>query len=242
MNSHHPAEIGTAFFPEPDVVPNGTPRQGSDGRDTRRLHGLPRRRRPAMLALAIAMVGAGVLASAAVYQRIDRQISVITLTRSIPAGSVISSADLSTTDITVGAGIDVIPAKQIDQVTGEIAAVTLRPSTLLAASDLTTTRLPAPGQDLIAAPTKPYALPTSGLGPGDHILIIATPGQQGQPGAATGAPPLNAPVPGVVESVTNVPDEDGFDVVDLLVADRNAPAAASQISTGQFALIVTRRG
>jgi hypothetical protein len=144
--------------------------------------------------------------------------------------------------VTVGSGIEVIPATQISRVSGEIAAVTLRPSTLLAASELTTMRPPASGQELIAAPTKPYALPASGLDPGDHVLVVATPGQQGQPGASTGAPPLSAPVPGVVEAVTSTPDQDGFDVVDLLVADGSATAVASQISTGQFALVVTKRG
>jgi hypothetical protein len=42
--------------------------------------------------------------------------------------------------------------------------------------------------------------------------------------------------------MTSVPDAEGFDVVDLLVSDADAVAVASQVSTGQFALIVTRRG
>jgi hypothetical protein len=42
--------------------------------------------------------------------------------------------------------------------------------------------------------------------------------------------------------VNNVPDQDGFDVVDLLVTDGTAAAVASQVSTGQFELIVTKRG
>jgi len=42
--------------------------------------------------------------------------------------------------------------------------------------------------------------------------------------------------------VTTVPDSEGFDVVDLLVSDVDAVAVASQVSTGQFAIVVTRRG
>lgn len=242
MSNNYPTGIGSRFFPEPDVVPNGTTRHGGKGRDTGLLHGLPRRRRPAMLALAVAMAGAGVLVSAAIYQRTDQRVSVITVTRSVAVGAVITYADLATTEITVGSGIQTIPARQIHQVAGEIAAVSLRPWTLLAPSDLTTMQPPPSGQELIAAPVKPYALPVTGLGPGDHVLIVATPGVQGQVGSSNGPPLLSAPVAGVIEAVANGPDEAGFDVVDLLVADGNAPAAASLISTGQFALIVTKRG
>lgn len=195
-----------------------------------------------MIALAVAMTGAGVVVSAAVYQRADRQVAVIMVTEPVPVGARITPADLTTTSITTGSGIKVIPASQVGQVSGEIAAVALRPSTLLAPSDLTTVQSPVSGQELIAAPMKYYALPVSGLQPGDRVLIVATPGQQGQAGSSAAVPSLTTPVPGVVEAVSNMPDSDGFDVVDLLVADRSAAAVASQVSTDQFALIVTKRG
>ena len=49
-------------------------------------------------------------------------------------------------------------------------------------------------------------------------------------------------VPAIVEAISNVPDQDGFVVVDLLVQDASAALVASEVSTGQFALIVTKRG
>jgi hypothetical protein len=195
-----------------------------------------------MIALAVAMAGAGVVVFAAVYQRADHQVPVVMVTRSVPAGSVIISADLASTTVNVGRGVQVIPAAQIGQVSGQIAAVALRPATLLAPSDLTASQPPAPGQELVAAPAKPYTLPVSGLVPGDHVLIVATTGQQGQGGSSVSSQSLGGPVPAVVEAVNIVPDQDGFDVVDLLVSDTNAVAVASQVSTGQFALIVTKRG
>ncbi len=241
MSSQHPAGIGTAYFPEPDIFPNGAGHRAK-GQDMASLRGLPRRRRPAMIALAVAMAAAGVVMSAAVYQRADRQVAVVMVTRPVAVGAVIAAADLAPADVTVGAGIKVVPAAQIGQVSGEVAAVTLRPSTLLAPSELTTLQPPAPGLELVAAAAKPYALPASGLMPGDHLLVAATPGQQGQAGASAGAPSLSAPVPAVVEAVTSVPDQDGFVVVDLLVSDASAASVASQVSTGQFALIITKRG
>ena len=237
-----PPVLGTAFFPEPDVSGNGTGLASAAGTVPVRLRGLPRRRRPAMVALAVAMVGAGVLVSAAVYQRASHQVSVVTVTQPVPAGAAISPGDLGTVRVTVGSGIRVIPASQLGQVAGEIAAVALRPATLLAPSELTSAQPPAPGQELVPASLKPSELPVSGLFPGDHVLIIPTPGDQGQTGAAGGPPSLTAPVPGLVEAVNDVPDAAGVDVVDLLVSEGNGVAVADQVSTGQFALIVTKRG
>jgi hypothetical protein len=240
--SSKPPVVGTAFFPEPDLAVNGTGLASAAGPVPTRLRGLPRRRRPAVVALAVAMVGAGVLVSAAVYQQADHQVSVVTVTQPVPAGAAISASDLGTTRVTVGRGIRVVPASQLGQVAGEIAAVALRPATLLAPSQLTSAQPPAPGQELVPASLKPSELPASGLFPGDHVLIIATPGDQGQAGSSAGSPSLTAPVPGLVEAVNDVPDATGLDVVDLLVSAGNGPAVAEQVSTGQFALIVTKRG
>lgn len=180
MNSQPPA-VGTAYFPEPDIAANVASAGSATGRPTTgRLRGLPRRRRPAVLALAAAMVGTGVLVSVAAYQRADHQVPVVTMTRPVPAGVPITAADLGTAGVAVGSGIRVIPASQLGQVTGEIAAVALRPGTLLAPSELTTSQPPAAGQDLVPVSLRPSELPASGLFPGDHVLIVATPGDQGR--------------------------------------------------------------
>jgi len=241
MSDSNRPGIGTAFFPELDVVPAtraGAPPGAPAGR---RLHNLPRRRRPAMLALAVAMAGTGVVVSAAIYQRADHQVAVIMVTRAVPAGTVITASDLGFARLSLGSGITVIPVSQLRQVTGEVAAVALRPATLLSPSELTSTRPPAPGVDLVPAAVRPADLPATGLEAGDSVLVVPTPGVQGQPGAVGGAPALAGPVPGTIEAVTDVPDAEGFDVVDLLVSDGNAVAVASQVSTGEFALVVTRR-
>jgi hypothetical protein len=195
-----------------------------------------------MLALAIAMAGTGVVISAAVYQRADHQVPVVMVTRAVPAGAVISASDLGSTSVSLGSGIAIIPASQLRQAAGQIAAVTLQPATLLSPAELTSSRPPAPGVDLVPAAVRPADLPATGLAAGDRVLVVPTPGVQGQPGTASGASSLAGPVPAAIEAVTTVPDPEGFDVVDLLVSDNDAVAVASQVSTGQFALVVTKRG
>jgi hypothetical protein len=238
MTNGNRPPVGTALFPQLDTRPGGP---GGPAAPPARLSALPRRRRPMMIALAVAMACAGVVVSAAVYQRSNHQASVVTVTRPVAAGSVVTAGDLGTTRITTGSGVSVIPASQLGQVAGQIAAVALRPATLLAPADLTTSRPPGAGQQLVAVPVRPASLPVTGLAPGDHVLVVATPGAQGQAGAQGATAALPAPVAAVVEAAATTPDSQGYTVVDLLVASNRAVSVADQVSTGQFALIVTRR-
>jgi hypothetical protein len=205
------------------------------------LPALHRRRRPAMIALAVAMAGTGALISVAAYRHADHGVPVVLVTAPVPAGAPITSADLSQATVTVPSGLQVVPAAQLGQVVGAIAAVGLRPGTLLAPGDLTTRQPPAPGLQLVPVAVKPSLLPASGLSPGDHVLFVATPGDQGAAGSGDAAPALATSVPAEVAAVNAVTDQDGFDVVDLLVRTASGPAVAQQASTGQFALIVTKR-
>jgi hypothetical protein len=228
--------LGTVFHPEPDLEVTGSrlppPAQ---------LRRLPRRRRPAMVALAVLLIGAGVLGSAALYVRQNHQVPVLLVIASVPAGSVVTSADIGTTTVAAGPGVQVIPARQLQQVVGLVAATALRPGTLLASSELTTAAPPGAGQVLVPVALKPSALPAEGLAPGDHVLVVATPAAPGS-GAAGGAGAaqiLARPVGAVVLRVGAGPTQDGLVVVDLLVAYPDGAPLAEAAATGQVALIVT---
>ena len=212
------------------------PRRGGDGAaglPAVRLGSLPRRRRPGMIALAFALVGAGVLASATLYQRVNRQIPVLLVTAPVPAGDVITAADLATATVAAGPGIRLIPAGQLPRVIGLVAAGPLQPGTLLAPSQLTSALPPAAGQVIVPVPVKPSMLPASGLAGGDQVEVVPVAGAQ--PAA------LGRPVSAIVQAVTRTPDQDGSDVIDLLVASRSGPALARQAASGQLALVVTHR-
>ncbi len=227
--------FGTVFHPEPEPVRNGPATPARPGH----LRGLPRRRRPGMIALAAALIGVGILASAALYHRADHQVPVLLVTASVPAGSVITANDIGTTTVTAGPGVKVIPARQLSQVIGLVAATALEPGTLLASSELTSKLAPAAGQDLVPVALKPSALPASGLAPGDQVLAIATPAAGGSGSGAAAV--LTRPVAAVVEAVDTATDQNGDDVVDLLVPASLGPTVAQQAATGQIALVVTHR-
>jgi hypothetical protein len=165
---------------------------------------------------------------------------VVVVTAPVPVGAVITSGDLGTTSIAAGPGLATIPARQMPQVVGLVAATSLQPGTLLAPSEVTGKLSPAPGQDLVPVAVKPAGLPASGLAPGDQVLVVATPAAGGNTGSGA-APVLAQPVPATVEAVSRVTDQNGLNVVDLLVPSSIGPAVAEQASTGQIALVVTHR-
>ncbi|MHB1431511.1 MAG: hypothetical protein ACYCVZ_05275 [Streptosporangiaceae bacterium] len=229
--------VGTAYFPETEPAAGFEPPVPMP---LATLGRLPRRRRPGLVALAVALIGAGVLVSASVYQAAGHRIRVVLVIAAVPAGQVITSADVGTASVFVGPGVRVIPASQLPGVVGQVAGTALVPGTLLAAAELGSARPPHPGQVLVPVPVRPSDLPVSGLSAGDRVLVVATPGAAGQPGLSTG-PVLTTPVRGVVEAVSRVPDADGYRVVDLLVTAAAGPGLARQVSTGQFALVITSR-
>jgi len=242
MNGHLTGSAGgtvTGSAYHPDIDTGFAPRRPAAG--PAQLARLPRRRRPGMIALAVALVGLGILVSTAVYAATNHRVPVLVATASVPPGTVITAADVGTASVSAGPGVGLIPASQIRQVIGQVAGSALHPGMLLTASELTALAPPGPGQELVPLPLRPSVFPASGLAAGDRVLIVATPGAQGQAGTSTATPSLAAPVAGVVEAVTRGADGDGFMVVDVLVPSARGPALAEQASTGQFSLIVTKR-
>jgi len=229
--------FGTVFHPEPDPMPaaNGGPiRMGQ-------LQPLPRKRRPGMIALAVALIGAGILGGAALYQNINHQVPVLLVSAAVPAGSAVTAADLSTASVTVGAGVQVIPAGQERQVVGLVATTDLQPGSLLSAADLTTSLPPVSGQELVPIAVKPSELPASGLAAGDHLLVVPASGAQGSSSNSAALPATSRPIAGTVLAVSRGPGQDGLEVVDLLVPASTGPTLAREAATGDFALVVTSR-
>ncbi|HTP14826.1 MAG TPA: SAF domain-containing protein [Streptosporangiaceae bacterium] len=230
--------FGTVYHPGPDLTPDGE----SEGIARGQLRSLPRRRRPLMVALAVALVGAGILASAALYQQENHQVPVLVVTANVAEGSVIGADDVGTTSVAAGPGVQTVPAGQLRQVVGLVAATPLRQGSLLAPADVATSQPPGRGQVLVPLPVRPSGLPASGLAQGDRVIVVPTTSSAG--GTASGGGGglvLTHPVAGIVQAVTLAPDTDGFDVVDLLVPAASGTDLAEQAATSDIWLYVTSR-
>ena len=55
-----------------------------------------------MIALAVVLIGAGILGGAALFQRVNHQVPVLVVTAAVPAGTMVTAADLSTTSVSAG--------------------------------------------------------------------------------------------------------------------------------------------
>jgi SAF domain len=220
--------------------------RGPDGdqpSDRGQLPPLPRQRRRRMFVLGVLLVIAGAMAAGYLFTGLSDRAAVVVLARDVPVGAHISATDVATTRVATDAGVAVIPGRQLTQVVGRYAAVDLRKGTLLAASQLTGMLSPRAGQHVVPVAVKLGQLPARGLQPGDQVLVVATPGQQGQDQATTGngSAPLIQDTAATVDQVSS-PDADGNVRVDLVVDARVGPAIARQSSTGRLAFILTRRG
>jgi hypothetical protein len=234
---------GKALGSRPDSNGQITPSGGAGGR-------LARQRRPSWIAAGVALVALAVLANVYLFRTSGHRVLVVRVARNVPVGQQLVRADLDTSSVAVGPGVQVIPGRQLGEVVGRRAAVDLRSGTLLTASQVTAQLTPEPGQALVTVAVKPGQLPPGGLAPGSQIRIVSTPGSQvqgqgqGADGAATnpGAGAASAKDVSAAVDAVGGPDTDGTMTVSLLVADTDANAVAREASTGQIALVITARG
>ncbi len=172
---------------------------------------------------------------------IDSRTPALAVARPVPLGAVLTSADLTRARVGTDPALHPVPAGELSSVLGRRAAVPLRPGTLLTRDEITSELAPAAGQQLLGVALKPGQLPAEGAGPGARVLLVTTPGGSDPAGGRSGTPAVAVRIAGTVHAVTT-PAGGGAVVVDLLVADRDATAAAEAASTGNVALLVQPAG
>lgn len=205
-----------------------------------------RRRRPALLALAVAMVVLGALGAAYLATSLGRTSPVIAVAREVPWGQTITAADLVEAQVSADPALDPIPYADRDRVVGMVAATTLTRGSLLTRDALTDHRLPPAGKQLVGVGVSAVQLPTTALRAGDHVLLVpvATTGASGvraAAGQASSAAAAAAGVAGVVPATvvqSGPPRTDGLRVVDVLVDVADGPDVAARAAAGQVAIVV----
>src|SRR5690606_34671333 len=84
----------------------------------------PRRRRPALGILAVLLIVGGAALAGLLALRLDSRVPVVVLAQDVPAGTQITSANLTTTRVAAD-GLKLIEESQIDQVLGTYTTVPL---------------------------------------------------------------------------------------------------------------------
>jgi hypothetical protein len=134
----------------------------------------PRGRRPGWAALAVAlMLGCGVLGGY-LFMQAGTKTPVIVMATTVPAGQVITRADLST--VTVAGALTSIAAADLDSVVGRRAAVTVLAGTPLQRSMLSSGGALQPGQAHVGLAVTSGQIPADGVRAGDTVQVLRLPG------------------------------------------------------------------
>ncbi|MDH6125328.1 SAF domain-containing protein [Kitasatospora sp. GP82] len=219
---------GTAtFVPEPARAVPHTP--------ARTLRA--RRRRPAVLAMAVALIAAGGLGGAVLYNSTGQRIAVLALARDVPMGQALTADDVVVARIAGDPALRPLDARDRDRTVGLRATTDLRRGALLLKADVTADPALEPGQQIVGLAAKRTQLPATKLQPGLRVLVVATSDQGNGQGGTTRTPDTMA---ATVVTIGRV-DTDGGQVVDVAVPPTDGPRLASWVAGGKFQVILAPR-
>jgi hypothetical protein len=135
----------------------------------------PRRqqRNTAGVLLGLLLIVFSAVAVALYAASVGHRRAVLVVTRSVQAGSVIVSADLSDVRISADPALHSIPASQRDRIVGKVAAVSLVPGELVTSGQLSTGPRLAAGQAVVGVSLRPGQFPAA-LRPPDEVMVVDT--------------------------------------------------------------------
>ena len=194
------------------------------------------RRRPALMALGAGLAALGVMSVAWLVNGAGDRHSVLAVARAVPFGAIVTADDLTRAEVSFDPAVATVPAADLSQIVGRIAATDLTPGSLLTRAAVIDVAPPALGQVLVAIALPESRMPTGGLQAGDKVLVVDTP--------LPGAEPPTLPPTSIAATVVRLgaPDLNGVTVIDVTVAAANGPALAARSATGRIAIVLQPRG
>ena len=244
------------------LSPSPSPSASKDGASTSaaRFPTPIRVRRPAMAIMSVTIVFASVAGFASMYSSANRQAPVVIVTRLVPEGQRITRADLGEANAAISGSVTPIPVADASLVTGKRAAVTLPPGSLLTMADVSTSLQIQAGNAVVGVALKDGQLPTSGLDPGENVMVVetaspgesvtsvATPTPTSSSSSPTGTP--GSPV-GVLVPIASVYDVEtpaansgasATELVSIQISSILAPAVSMAAAAGQVSLVLLPQG
>ncbi|GGO85087.1 hypothetical protein GCM10011584_04190 [Nocardioides phosphati] len=193
------------------------------------------RRRPALIASAIAAICVGALLAGWAWTATTSTQEVLVARHNIERGSVIAADDLARVQLSADPALRPVAASQFDQVVGQRAAMDIAEGGMLTPGTFTSEVVPGQGQSVVGVALTPAQAPGLDLRYGDAVRVVVTPAKGAE--LPAGTPLINdATVVGVHAS-----DTTGETVVDLLVPSPDAAVLATRIATGDVALVLDSR-
>jgi hypothetical protein len=135
----------------------------------------PRRRRPRNLPMALTAglcMVVSIVAFVGLHLATSERRPVLALGRDVPAGSVITDADLAVANVAEDPALATIALADRETVVGQTAAVDLRAGTLLTQSGVGSATTMAAGEALVGVEVQAAGAPAATLRPGDTVRVI----------------------------------------------------------------------
>ena len=193
------------------------------------------RRRPALIALAVACICLGALLAAWAWTSTTNTQEVLAARETIPRGAVVTEEDIARVRISTDPALSPVAASKFDELVGQRAALDISAGSLFTVTATTSELLPPGGMSVVGVALAPAQAPGLALQNGDLVRVVVTPGE----GADA---PAGSPTFSEAEVVGTRADElSGELVVDLLVPHTEAALLAARVSTGNVALILDSR-
>jgi len=201
-----------------------------------------RRRSPAVLALAVALVAAGGLGGAVLYNATGQRSAVLALAQNVPAGQAITAGDLVVAHISLDPALQPVGAASLENVVGMRATADLMCGQFLTSADVTRSSLVQAGDQVVGVPAKDTQLPAVALQPGDKIMIVSTgAGNGSSDSSGTVLPAVGSQLPATVISV-GAQDSNGTTVVDVALPQTQASQLAVLAASGGFTVVFAPQG
>lgn len=192
------------------------------------------RRRPALIALGLALVALGVLASVYLTTMLGETYQVLAVTKEVSRGTAVAATDLGTVELpTAPTLLDPVRSERFDEMVGKVATADLKVGQLLTENSVADELGPAAGRSIVGIALAPNQMPGSeNLRAGDAVRVVETP-------ASGGEPPAEAPL-AIAATVTGIKNSGPTEqtIVDVEVASSNAAALAARAATGRVALVL----
>lgn len=173
-----------------------------------------------------------IVAVLTLYSHADNRTQVLALAHRVPAGQVVTSADLTTVEVPASSTLATVTADKAGTVVGQVALSTLEAGTLLAPNTVAKQPLVPAGSAIVGAVLKPGQYPV-GLRTGDTVRVVESPVAT----SAQNAGPIDRGIARIVDLST--PGAANSEVtVSLLVASDTSVALSSAGASGRISLVV----
>ncbi len=219
-----------------------TARDGNPGNSAYRLPQRRRNRRTLLASASAAVVLVSVAAFVSLYSTATRQSQVIVATQRIEKGAVFTAASLGEASVAVSGAAETIPVALSSTLAGKRAAVTIPAGSLLVPADVSGAPQVASGDAVAGIALKDGQYPSTGLRPGDQVMIVQT-ASPGSPlpsvsggGSGTGTAPAGTAAGGPSGTNAEGSGTTGVLVPQAQVFDVTSP---STNSGGTLALLVS---